>query len=80
MRIDDFESVFRSAVKPSFERERVHLERVLHVSDRAASHAKAEAEAVRAFLSALDDGDHGGCCWPSSWASGRPWAERTQPL
>ncbi len=59
MRIDDFESVFRSALKPSFERERVHLERVLHVSDGPAAQAKAEAEAVRAFLSALDDGDHG---------------------
>ena len=58
VRLDDFESVFRSALKPQFERERVQLETVVHVSDQCTSDSEAEAQAVRGFLSAIDTGGH----------------------
>ncbi|MFT5586971.1 MAG: hypothetical protein ACI9VR_004576 [Cognaticolwellia sp.] len=82
MRLDDFESVFRSALKPSFERERVLLERVVHISDQGVPARDAEALEVRNFLSALDDGDHGAMLslGRDDWASAQDLLDKVAEL
>jgi nucleotide-binding universal stress UspA family protein len=52
MKIDDFESLFRSAAKPVFEYQEVRLARVVLVSDQ--EDARGLAEAVEAFFRHLD--------------------------
>ena len=82
MRLDDFESVFRSALKPSFERESVLLEQVVHISDQGPEDCDAEAQRVRAFLSALDDGDHGAMLslGRKDWSSAQDLLDKIQGL
>jgi hypothetical protein len=55
-KIDQFESVFRSADKPVFTYRRVEFERVLVVVDLEESEANAFLERVRKFLAVLGDG------------------------
>lgn len=59
MRLDEFESMFRSAVKPTFELSRVHLECVVLVTDLQGDAARAQVDALQAFMTHLDEGDHG---------------------
>lgn len=82
MRLDDFESVFRSALKPSFVRERVLLEQVVHISDQGPAERDAEAQRVREFLSALDDGDHGAMLslGRSDWSSAQELIDKIEAL
>lgn len=59
MRLDEFESLFRSAVKPTFELSRVHLECVVLVTDQQGDAARAQVASLQAFMTHLDQGDHG---------------------
>lgn len=58
MKIDDFASVFRSAVKPTFTYKPLDLQTAVFVTDLDSEGAHALATQVRALLSHLDAGEH----------------------
>ncbi len=57
-KVDQFESVFRSAAKTPFEYRRVEVESVLVVSDRIGDEARGFGARVRSFLSVLERGEN----------------------
>jgi hypothetical protein len=57
MKLDDFESAFRSALKADFQFEPAQASRFLLVTDLAAPHALQLEGQVRTFLSAMDHAD-----------------------
>lgn len=62
-KIDQFESVFRSADKPVFHHEPVSVRSVLVVTDKDAPGAKDFTAQARQFLRVLDDGGEGTVQW-----------------
>ena len=60
-RIDQFESVFKSAAKPRFVHDDVHIARVLVLTDLNEAGAGAYGQRVRDFLGGL--GQHGTLAW-----------------
>ena len=53
-RLDQFESVFKSAARESYEYERVDASRILLVSDLGADATKDLLAQIRAFLAVLE--------------------------
>ncbi len=56
IKVDQFESVFKSAAKLSFKRQQLSFEKIAVVTDLDAEEAKTLAARVRAFLHVLGDG------------------------
>ena len=55
-KVDQFESVFKSAAKVSFKRQKLSFQKIAVVTDLDAAQAKTLAARVRAFLHVLGDG------------------------
>ena len=56
IKVDQFESVFKSAAKLSFKRQQLSFEKIAVVTDLDAEEAKSLAARIRAFLHVLGDG------------------------
>jgi len=57
-KVDQFESVFRSASKTLFQYDAIEIGSVLVVTDRAGAEARELSESMRSFLSVLDRGEN----------------------
>ena len=83
MRIDDFESVFRSAVKPTFQYRPLDLHTAAIVTDLAPESVETFAREVQALLSHLDTNEHLGLhtlSAPRDWSDVPTLLERLQDL
>ncbi len=83
MRIDDFESVFRSAVKPTFEYRSLDLHTAVLVTDLPEESVASLAREVQALLSHLDTNEHLGLHTlraPQDWSDVPSLLERLDNL